>query len=367
MVTISTRIIGVLTARKGDVVVELDMRKMRILAAIVDDYILTAMPVGSRTISKHPDINLSSATIRNEMSDLEELGYLEQPHTSAGRIPSDKAYRLYVDSLMRHAMLSDNEIRYIDDHFSQKADEVEEIIKQTAWVLSNMTKYTSIVLSPQLHAVRIKHVQLVPVSEGKALCVIVTDAGIVRDSIVRVPHGVAVEELEKLSRILTERLRNARMDKAVKTILPALSGEFSEHRDFLRATLESMKQGMRVDAGRVALSGTTNMLNYPEYSDMDKAKGFLSIIETKDKIYDMLSRAAELEFTVTIGTENKDADMQDCSVVTATYRVGDDPIGSLGIIGPTRMDYSRVMAILSYMGKSLSDIFTNMFEEEHER
>ncbi len=346
---------------------DLDMRKMRILAAIVDDYILTAMPVGSRTISKHTDINLSSATIRNEMSDLEEMGYLEQPHTSAGRIPSDKAYRLYVDTLMHRAMLSENEIQFIDDHFSKKLNEVEEIVKQTAWVLSNMTQYTSAVLSPQLHAIKIKHVQLVPVSEEKALCVIVTDAGIVRDSIVRVPFGVDADELERVSRILTQRLHNSRMDRAVKTILPELSKEFAEHKTFLQATLDSMKQGMRIDAEKVALSGTTNMLNYPEYSDMDKARGFLSAIETKDRIYDMLTKATDLEFTVTIGTENKDAQMQDCSVVTATYRVGNDPIGSLGIIGPTRMDYSRVMAILGYMGKSLSEMFTNMFEEEHER
>ena len=346
---------------------DLDMRKMRILAAIVDDYILTAMPVGSRTISKHTDINLSSATIRNEMSDLEEMGYLEQPHTSAGRIPSDKAYRLYVDTLMHRAMLSENEIRYIDDHFSRKADEVEEIVKQTAWMLSNMMQYTSAVLSPQLHAAKIKHVQIVPVSEEKALCVIVTDAGIVRDSIVRVPRGVSTDELEKVSRILTQRLRNSRIDKAIRTVIPELSREFAEHRAFLQATMESMKQGIQADAGRVALSGTTNILNYPEYNDMDKAKGFLSAIETKDRIYDMLTRAAELEFTVTIGAENTDADMQDCSVVTATYRIGDDPLGSLGIIGPTRMNYSRVLAILGYMGKSLSEMFTNMFEEDHKR
>ncbi len=346
---------------------ELDMRKMRILAAIVDDYILTAMPVGSRTISKHTDINLSSATIRNEMSDLEEMGYLEQPHTSAGRIPSDKAYRLYVDTLMHHAMLSENEIRYINDHFSRRIDEVEEIVKQTAWVLSNMTQYTSAVLSPQLHAVRIKHVQLVPVSEGKALCVIVTDAGIVRDSIVHVPAGVEAEEMARISKILTERLRNMRMDVAVKSRLPELSKEFGEHRAFLQATMESMKKGMQVDAGNITLAGATNMLNYPEYSDMDKAKGFLSAIETKDKIHDILTRASDLEFTVTIGKENGDDDMKECSVVTATYRVGDDPIGSLGIIGPTRMNYSRVLAILGYMGRSLSEMFTNMFEEEHER
>lgn len=343
------------------------MRKMRILAAIIDDYILTAMPVGSRTISKHADINLSSATIRNEMSDLEEMGYLEQPHTSAGRIPSDKAYRLYVDTLMRRARLSEEEIRYIDGHFSEKLDGVEEIIRQTAWVLSNMTKYTSAVLPPRLHAIKIRHVQLVPVSEEKALCVVVTDAGIVRDSIVRIPRGTGAEELEYFSRLLTQRLRNRRMDSALRSVLPGLSSEFGEHRAFFQATLESMREGMRAEGGRgVALSGTTNMLSYPEYSDMDKARGFLSAIEAKDRIYELLTRETDLEFSVTIGMENADAQMQDCSIVTATYRLGDEPIGSLGIIGPTRMNYARVMAILGHIRKSLGEMFTNMFEEDEE-
>lgn len=346
---------------------ELDMRKMRILAAIVDDYIMTAMPVGSRTISKHSGINLSSATIRNEMSDLEQMGYLEQPHTSAGRIPSDKAYRLYVDTMMRQATLTEGEMKFIRNHFSQKLDEVDTIVQQTAWVLSNMTQYASAVLSPQLHAVKIRHIQLVPVAEEKALCVIVTDAGIVRDSIVRVPHGVSVEDMEKMSRLLTERLFNKRMDKAVGQIIPDLSREIEEQRSFLQATLESMRKGMAVDAGQIALSGTTNMLNYPEYSDMDKAKSFLSALETKDRIYELLTKSPQMEFTVTIGGENTDEEMKDCSVVTATYKVGDDPIGSLGVIGPTRMNYSRVLAILGYMGKSLSEMFTNMFEEDQKR
>ena len=343
---------------------ELEMRKMRILAAIVDDYIMTAMPVGSRTISKHPDINLSSATIRNEMSDLEELGYLEQPHTSAGRIPSDKAYRLYVDSLMRNVRLSERETRFMRDHFSQELDQVEDVVKQTAWVLSNLTQYMSVITSPQLHAVKIKHVQLVPVSEEKALCVVVTDSGIVRDAIVRIPRGTDVEKLERLSRLLTARLANQRMDEAITTLIPAICDEIAENRAFLMATLESLRRGMDADSARMTMAGATNMLNYPEYSDMGKAKNFLSAIETKDKLYGMLTKATKMEFTVTIGAENEDAQMQDCSVVTATYRIGNDPIGSMGIIGPTRMNYSRVLAILRYMGNGLSEMLTNMFEEE---
>ena len=209
---------------------ELDMRKMRILQAIIDDYILTATPVGSRTVSKKSDIALSSATIRNVMSDLEEMGYLEQPHTSAGRIPSEKAYRLYVNSIMHRAMLTESEQRFIQNCYSNTINKVDEIVRQTAWVLSNMTKYTSLVLSPNINAVKLKHIQLVPVTEGKALVVIVTDAGITRDYMIRVPRDITAEQLERISRILTERLRNKRLDTVNQEEIPELYVTMKEQR-----------------------------------------------------------------------------------------------------------------------------------------
>ena len=166
---------------------KLDARKLRILQAIIDDYILTASPVGSRTIAKSTDIGLSSATIRNEMSDLEEMGFLEQPHTSAGRIPSDKAYRLYVDSIMRRSKLSEDELNFISEHYSKKLGEVDDIVKQTAFVLSSVTRYASMVLSPRLHAARLRYIHIVGLGEGKALLLVVTDTGLSRDSMIRVP------------------------------------------------------------------------------------------------------------------------------------------------------------------------------------
>ena len=178
---------------------ELDMRKMRILQAIIDDYILTATPVGSKVVSMNPEIALSSATIRNVMSELEGMGYLEQPHTSAGRIPSEKAYRLYVNQIMHRAMLTEAEKKFIRTCYSTTLDKVDEVMRQTAWVLSSMTRYTSIVLAPQLNAVKLKHIQLVPVGEGKALAVIVTDAGITRDTIIHIPRDMDSLYLEQLS------------------------------------------------------------------------------------------------------------------------------------------------------------------------
>ncbi len=342
---------------------ELDERKLRILQAIIDDYIHTASPVGSRTISKRSDISLSSATIRNEMSDLEELGFLEQPHTSSGRIPSDKAYRLYVDTLMSKPELTSDEMHEIRDKFTDAMDEVEDVIKQTARVLSSLTNYTSMVLTPQLHSIKLMHIQIVPVTEGKALLVIVTDAGIAKDSIIKTPKGITPKQLEELSRMLTDRLKNKRLDEINEVMLSELAAEIGDHKEFLNSLMDLFQKSIKPDNDSVELSGAMNMLNFPEYNDVDKAKNFLATIETKDILCKTLKDATKLEFSITIGNENENPEMKDCSIVTATYKIGDNPIGSLGVIGPTRMDYGRVMSILGYMGKSLSEILTGMVDD----
>lgn len=351
--------------QKGGNGMELDMRKLRILQAIIDDYILTAAPVGSRTVSKNPDISLSSATIRNVMSDLEDMGYLEQPHTSAGRIPSEKAYRLYVNNIMQRAMLTPGEQRFIQDCYSNTINKVDDIVRQTAWVLSNMTQYTSLVLAPQMNAARLRHIQLVPVTEGRALMVIVTDAGITRDYIIDVPKDITYEQLERISRILTGHLKNKRLDKVNVEDIPELFSEMEAHRQFLDGALSLMSSSAGSET-KLELSGTTNMLNYPEYSDMEKARSFLSVIESKDMLTQLLTEATKVEFSITIGNENASEELKDCSIVTATYKVGGNPLGSLGVIGPTRMNYSRVLAVLKHLGGSLGNILTNMFEEERQ-
>lgn len=349
---------------RGAVIMELDARKMRILQAIIDDYILTASPVGSRTIAKCTDIGLSSATIRNEMSDLEEMGYLEQPHTSAGRVPSDKAYRLYVDSIMRQARLTEDEMRYIGEHYSRRLSEVDDVVRQTAYVLSSVTRYTSMVLSPRIRGAKLRYIHLVALGDGKALVLMVTDSGLTRDSLIRLPHGIGQQELDKLSRVLNARLANHRLDDVLGANLMDLAGELAEQKQFLDSLIHSMHKSVEQNARRVELSGTTNILSYPEYSDMDRARNLLSAIEQKDLLFDVLTRAQDVEFTIRIGHENEKESIQDCSVVTATYKIGREPIGSFGVIGPTRMDYAKVLAVMSQIGRSLSDALTNMFDEE---
>ena len=242
---------------------DLDMRKMRILQAIIDDYILTATPVGSRTISKLPDISLSSATIRNEMSDLEEMGYLEQPHTSAGRIPSEKAYRLYVNSIMQRADLTEAEKRFIKTCYSNTLDGVDEVVRQTAWVLSSMSKYTSMVLKPALRAVKVKHIQLVPVSEGRALAVVVTDMGVTRDTLINSPRGMGYQQLERISRILTARLQGCPLQDVSTVSIPELQADLESQRAFLNETMAALHRTLDAGPGGVQLAGATNILNYP--------------------------------------------------------------------------------------------------------
>ena len=338
----------------------LDIRKMRILQAIVDDYIMTAAPVGSRTVSKRSDMGLSPATIRNEMSDLTELGFLEQPHTSAGRIPSEKAYRLYVNHLMDSAKLTDEEAEYIKKHLDTRVSEVGEVIRQTARVLSDMTNYTSMVLVPQFSAMKVKRVSLIPVSEGSAMAVVVTNTGVTKNAMIHIPESLSPDDIEKISKLITSKLDGHRFGEAIESVLPSIRAEVGEQADAVCSMLEDIERSM--DRTDVEVVGASNILDYPEYSDASKARQFLAEIETGNYLQQVLKDSSDVEMSVRIGTENSNPDMQDCSVVTVTYKAGGKNIGSMGVVGPTRMDYGKVMAILKYMSSSLSDILNRLLK-----
>lgn len=334
----------------------MDARKFRILQAIIDDYILTAIPVGSRTISKKYEMGLSSATIRNEMSDLEELGYLDQPHVSAGRIPSAKAYRLYVDRLLQSGAIQSGDAADVRTYFTNRAQQMEDVISRAAQVLSGLTHYTSLVMSPKGAELRIRNLQLVPVSSQSALLVIVTDGGIMRDTVIRVGGDLDADALYAVSRTLTERLSGHTVSEALALIRETERDMRAENSllggvaDFLDAV---DGDGAR---GKLALGGPSNILNFPEYSDVEKAKGFLSVLETKEKLLRLMESHGEMAFTVRIGPETGVPELEDCSLVTATYRLSDNTHGTIGVIGPTRMQYGRVLSVLSAMGQQLSDL-----------
>ncbi len=332
----------------------LDERKYRILQAIIDDYIMTAMPVGSRTISKKYDIGgLSSATIRNEMSDLEELGYLEQPHTSAGRVPSLKAYRLYVENLLRGAhTLPAEEARALRNHFDVRARQVENVIANAARAISDVTRYTAVVTAPSPRTPRIRRAQLVPVSEGAALLVLVTDAGTVKDALIPVDAAMSADDLHAVSNLLSEQLEGA-TSAQVRERLSALGDVFREHRQVFDEVLEAAERSSPMD---VMVGGRSNILHYPEYSDTEKARAVLSVLETRDKLLRLMQGSPQMTFTIRIGDETGMPETSDCSVVSMTYRLGDETSGTIGVIGPMRMQYARVIPVLDYMGKALGEL-----------
>lgn len=341
----------------------MDERKFKILQAIIDDYILTAVPVGSRTISRKYDMGLSSATIRNEMSDLEELGYLDQPHVSAGRIPSAKAYRLYVDQLLRSGRVTSDSEEAVRAHFLGRMRQMEDVIDHAARVLSNLTKYTAVILPPTGQQPRIRTIQLVPVTDTSALTVIVTDAGVVRDAVIRVSDQLDSDTLYAISKTLTAELAGLTLREAMER-MPSMIERMRENEKLLRGLGRFLGESAEPTYPHVAVGGTSNMLSYPEYSDMEKARSFLSLMEARDRLADIIGQQGEMAFTVRIGPETGAPEMADCSIVTATYSTGNGRQGTIGVIGPTRMQYSRVLSILGTMGHQLSELFNQQGTEE---
>lgn len=360
MYIVSTHKVRVLTKERGESMA-LDRRKLVILKAIIDDYIATATPIGSRTVSKKIDMDLSSATIRNEMFDLEEMGYLDQPHTSAGRIPSQKAFRYYVDEIIKRTELSIQDINQLNSYFNQQLNEVEEVINTTAKALSDTTNYTSLVLKPQLNKISIERIQLVYIGHERALLVIVTDAGLVKDTIIEIPENVDANLLFSISQMLSEKLNGCTISDLKRRFDMIIDGEMKTHRKFFSDLFDAIEEELASNSSKdVIYSGAKNILNYPEYNDIEKAKNFFKVLEKKDTLYKMLENAVNLEFTVKIGSENEEEDLKDCSIVTATYKIGEKTMGSFGVIGPVRMNYNKVISVIDYMGQSLSEIMTQI-------
>ena len=309
-------------------------RKFRILQAIIDDYIVTALPVGSRTISRKYEQSLSSATIRNEMSDLEELGYLDSPHTSAGRVPSYKAYRLYVDQLMKRTPLTPEEAKVISQFFDRRVRQVEDVAERAAQALSSVTHYTSVIMTRQ------------------------PDAGVIKQTPMHISAGMSTDDLYRVSRMLTERLAGCKMSQ-VQAILEGIGAEFRDQGELLSGMLDTIREsGEPDDHTDLVVGGTSNLLDYPEYSDVEKARSLLSVLETKEKVIRLLSGGTQMEFSIRIGPETGLPETKDCSVVTATYRLANGKVNTIGIIGPTRMQYNRVISALDYMGKSLMEMLS---------
>ena len=335
----------------------LNERKQKILHAVVTDYIQTAEPVGSRTISRHYQLDLSAATIRNEMADLEELGFLTQPHTSAGRIPSQQGYRFYVDSLMNTARLSPQEEDYLAEFFMQveKMREIDRIVQQTAKALSVVTRYTSLVLAPQIKRSAFKQMRLIPIDENRALVVLITDTGYIRNKVVTMPKALSPDEINRIVAYINEELSGQTMAGLSAARLRRLKSDLYSHMDLLNSMMTMLEQNTAQSENRIYLGGTSNILNQPEFKDVEKLKHLLTLFEEAERLTLMLGSSRD-GVAIRIGTENKLNEMSDCSLITASYCLHGRPLGTIGVLGPTRMDYARVITVIEEIACRLNKL-----------
>ena len=344
---------------------ELDDRKKKILYAIIKTYLETGEPVGSRTISKYSDLKLSSATIRNEMSDLEEMGYILQPHTSAGRIPSDKGYRFYVDQLMEE---KEREITETNKLLIERQDKMELVLKKVAQYLAADTNYASMITSPQYHRTKLKFIQLSMVNDQQLLAVVVAEGNVVKNKMLHIEHGLDNETLLKLNILLNTSLNGLTMEEINLGTIARLKEQAGIHSSLVGDVLDAVAEAIQMDEDmEVYTSGATNIFKYPELADSAKASRLISAFEEKQQLVDLVESISQDEnetgIQVYIGNESPVQTMKDCSVVTTSYDLGDGMKGTIGIIGPKRMDYDRVVTTLKTLTTQLDLIFNNNKEE----
>ena len=336
---------------------QLDDRKKRILAAIIENYIRTAEPVGSRTISKLDGLGVSSATIRNEMADLEEMGLLEQPHTSSGRIPSNLGYRTYVDRLMKRYELSAREISRLHSLMEIEIAEADALVKEITNIYSHITNYAVIGVSPKRSQGYIKNFHMVPIDEYSVLLIVVTSDNKVKNKKIVFDKPVDSAMAMRLSEILNSRLAGVTNNEINLNIITRLQDELSGYDDILIPVLKFVSECLdSLGDNEVFLSGVSNLLNFPEYRDVQRAKQLMDFLENKNNLHDFVTIGDNVDAKIIIGSENSAIELKDCSIVLSSYKVNGEDVGMIGLIGPTRMDYSRALSNLEFLTKHLDKL-----------
>lgn len=340
---------------------ELDERKLKILKAVISNYLETGEPVGSRTISKYTDLNLSSATIRNEMADLEELGYIMQPHTSAGRIPTDAGYRLYVDRIMAD---KDVEMEEMKTKLLERVDKMEAMLKQVAKVLAYNTNYATLVTAPQYQNSKLKFIQLSQVDESQLLAVIVVDNNVIKNKMIQVERPLGNDEVLKLNVLLNTFLQGASLQDINLEMIHTIKSQAGEFADVMEAIFQGIAEAIHeADEVEIYTSGTSNVLKYPELGNLEQATKLLEALEDRQGLDELIDDSMNSEnangIQVYIGEEAPVSNMKDCSIVTATYELAEGGKGTIGIIGPKRMDYKKVVSTLKNLTGELDTIFKN--------
>ena len=338
----------------------LDERKQRILQAVIQDYISSAEPVGSRTLARKYDLGVSPATIRNEMADLEMLGYLEHIHTSSGRVPSSKGYRLYVDSLLPVQPMTDAEKAMIDKWYKAKVQQLDQVFQETAKIISKLTRNVSLVLAPQISKAAFRCMQFLPLDDHRVIAVLMTDAGFVENRIMEMPAGSSFEDFQRMAKVINGCLAGHTLGAIQNGILKQIEAEIGDNGLYESAMTLIDKALNSQRKERLYLGGTTEMMEQPEFHNVDKVKELLIMLEKDQLMKDILKAHLGDGLTVTIGQENEYSGIKDCSIITATYHLDGELLGSMAVLGPTRMEYGRTMSLLNYMNNNLTEVIKRL-------
>ena len=331
----------------------LDQRKKKVLQAIVEEYVNTAEPVSSSLLTKKEQLNYSSATIRNEMADLEKAGYLEKTHTSSGRIPSEKGYRYYVDELLRDDNISLEEIKYISEKLETKVNEIEELTKLTTTTISEITHYTTVAIGPGADTQLIEEIKFVMLGQRMLMAIILTNTGMVKETIIKFDEDITDKQLETINYMFNKKLKNQPLEIIDEPLEKYLINEMKYSVKVIKPIIEQIKKVIQEER-QIYLEGTNKVFDLPEFNSLEVAKNFINIIDEKELVADMLDSGIAKDINVYIGDENEKDELKDFSVITFKHKVGNKDLGTIGIIGPKRMDYSKVISVMKYINKKLN-------------
>lgn len=332
----------------------LDRRKKEILQAVIDEYINTAEPVSSGTLVKKYGLNYSSATVRNELAELENIGYLDKPHTSSGRVPSEKGYRFYVDELLNDEDISIEEIKYIQDKLSTKVNEIEDLTKIATTTLSEITHYTTVAIGPKNDMQIISEIKFVLLGTRMLMVVIITDSGLVKETIIKYDEDITESQVETLNNLFNSKLKGKPLSKIDKPMEEYILSEITYSVDVIRPIIEQINRVIEEESN-IYLEGTNKSFDLPEFKSLELAKNFVNVLDTKDLVIDMLNSGMAKDINVYIGEENDNEQLKDFSIVTFKHSIGNKDLGTIGIIGPKRMDYSKVISVMKYISKKMNE------------
>lgn len=327
-------------------------RKKRVLQAIVEEYIKTAEPVSSGAIMNFEGLEYSSATIRNEMAELEKMGYIEKTHTSSGRVPSAKGYRFYVDELLQDDKITLEEVKYISEKLETKVNELEDLTKIASSTISEITHYTTVTIGPNTEVQKIENIKFVLLSSRMMMAVILTDNGLVKETIIKFDEDITENQVNTLSYMFNNKLKGEPITKIDKPLEKYLVEEMSYSVNLIKPIIEQMKKVVEEES--VRLEGASQLFELPEFNSLEVAKNFVNILDEKELMADMLNTGLAKDINIYIGEENEKEELKDFSIVTFKHRIGNKDLGTIGIIGPKRMDYAKVISVMKYISKKLN-------------